>query len=162
MEISHGWLLQPLNGSFRDDMKVCASWGLWTHLVGICTASTRHFTILPYSGHQWLILMREVEHPSQIGHVSVHHLKPTLPEVEEDLIALICVTTVPHFSSVFNLLCPWTWCDTGWPQWNCIQSDKFKRRIPLCIQPFVMLNWKWTPQENWVVMVKCAACKIWP
>lgn len=112
--------------------------------------------------HQWLILMREVEHPSQIGHVSIHHLKPTLPEVEEDLIALICVTTVPHFSSVFNLLCPWTWCDTGWPQWNCIQSDKFKRRIPLCIQPFVMLNWKWTPQENWVVMVKCAACKIWP
>lgn len=61
------------------------------------------------------ILMIKVRHPSHIGHVSVHHLKHTLLEVKEGLIALICITTVPHFSSVFNLLCPWNRCDGGWP-----------------------------------------------
>lgn len=61
------------------------------------------------------ILMIKVRHPSHIGHVSVHHLKHTLLEAKEGLIALICITTVPHFSSVFNLLCPWNRFDSGWP-----------------------------------------------
>lgn len=52
------------------------------------------------------IQMRKVKHASNVGHESVDHLKPTLPEVDEGLIAIICIAVAPHFSSVFNLLRP--------------------------------------------------------
>lgn len=58
------------------------------------------------------ILMRKVKRPSQAGRAPVDHLKPTLLEVTVGMIAII--PTVARSSSVFNLLCPWCRCDSGW------------------------------------------------
>lgn len=131
-----------------------ASWGLCTlgaHSVSYSAASHSHVTfalmVTITVCNMLFILMREVKCASQ-SHVSVHHLKPTLPEVEKGLIALICITTLPHFSSVFNLLCPWPRCEkdfffnssiyvlhmkqlmcTTWP----VSPGHYCLIIPLCI-----------------------------
>lgn len=49
------------------------------------------------------ILMRKRKVSLQLGRELVHHLKPTLPEVDRGLIALICITTVP-LSLTFSVL----------------------------------------------------------
>lgn len=71
------------------------------------------------------ILMRKVKQPSQTGHVSVDHLRPTLLEVEGGLMAII-PTVLSLTSSVLDVGVTLVGSSEGL---YCIQSDKLQKKV---------------------------------